>query len=208
VAIARPNPAGAFQNPSSWGRPGDGDRVEEHVGHRQQGQVLTQSNDACFLDSAGQIAEYVFGGDDRLQAIHFLILARSLVWAGRWACRSRLARRGPGAWSLPFLPQEGEREVDALDLAEPRLLLGPSAAGQQVVLDLVEPGQQRSGQFDAVAHGDVTGLRCVVEYGDRLNPSSGGPIRSLGRVRQTPLRPASRAVPRSRSRSGRVGGSA
>jgi len=31
--------------------------------------------------------------------------------------------------------------VDALDLAEPSLVFGPSAAGQQVVLELVEPGQ-------------------------------------------------------------------
>lgn len=39
---------------------------------------------------------------------------------------------------LPFLPEEGEREVDALDLTEPCLEFGPSAAGLQIVLDFVE----------------------------------------------------------------------
>src|SRR6266700_7278363 len=42
---------------------------------------------------------------------------------------------------LPFLPEEGEGEVDALDLAEPSLVFGPATAAQQIVLDLVEPGQ-------------------------------------------------------------------
>ena len=31
---------------------------------------------------------------------------------------------------LPFLPEEGEREVDALDLTKPGLMFYPSAAGQ------------------------------------------------------------------------------
>jgi hypothetical protein len=42
---------------------------------------------------------------------------------------------------LPFLPEEGEREVNALDLTKPILAFGPSAAGQQVVFDLVEVWQ-------------------------------------------------------------------
>jgi hypothetical protein len=42
---------------------------------------------------------------------------------------------------LPFLPEEGEREADAFDLTKPSLVFGPSTAGQQVVLDLVETGQ-------------------------------------------------------------------
>jgi hypothetical protein len=42
---------------------------------------------------------------------------------------------------LPLLPEVGEGEVDALDLTQPRLMLGASAASQQVGLDLVEPEQ-------------------------------------------------------------------
>jgi hypothetical protein len=34
-----------------------------------------------------------------------------------------------------------EREIDALDLTQRGLVLGACAAGQQVFLDLVEPGQ-------------------------------------------------------------------
>src|SRR5271154_6819671 len=42
---------------------------------------------------------------------------------------------------LSFLPEEGEGEVDAFDLAEPPLGLCPCPAGQEVGLNLVEPGQ-------------------------------------------------------------------
>jgi hypothetical protein len=50
----------------------------------------------------------------------------------------RDAGQPPGL--LPFLPEEGESEVDALDFAEPPLGFGPGLAGQEVGLDLVEAG--------------------------------------------------------------------
>ena len=42
---------------------------------------------------------------------------------------------------LSFLPEEGQGEVDALDLTKPRLLFCAGAAGHQVVFDLIEPRQ-------------------------------------------------------------------
>jgi hypothetical protein len=63
-----------------------------------------------------------------------------------WYCEDRDAerdRRDPGQphGLFSFLLQEGEGEVDALDLTKPSLALCAGAAGQQVVLDLVESGQ-------------------------------------------------------------------
>jgi hypothetical protein len=40
------------------------------------------------------------------------------------------------------LPEEGEGEVDSLDITEPCLVLGACAAGQQVPLDLIEAWQR------------------------------------------------------------------
>ncbi|MEE1735782.1 Tn3 family transposase [Streptomyces sp. BE147] len=61
--------------PVEFGCPGDRDRIEKSVGHRQEPEVLAERNDARPCGGAGQLAEHGFGGDDRLQAIHPLILA-------------------------------------------------------------------------------------------------------------------------------------
>lgn len=58
-----------------------------------------------------------------------------------WCCDDRHAefdRRDAGQplGLLPFLPEEGEGEVDALDLTEPSLVLGAGAAGQTDMSDL------------------------------------------------------------------------
>jgi hypothetical protein len=42
---------------------------------------------------------------------------------------------------LPFLPEVGEGKVDAFHLSEPYLVLSAGAAGQQILLDLVEARQ-------------------------------------------------------------------
>ena len=46
---------------------------------------------------------------------------------------------------LAFLPEEGEGEVDALNLTEPCLVFGAGSAGQEVVLDLVKAWQHFRG---------------------------------------------------------------
>jgi hypothetical protein len=48
----------------------------------------------------------------------------------------RDASEPPGFF--PFLPEEAEGEVDALDFAEPSLGFGSGSAGQEVGLDLVD----------------------------------------------------------------------
>jgi hypothetical protein len=103
--------------------------------------VLAQGNNVRVLDGTGQIAQQVFGGDDRLQAIHVFILAGSLGLAECGDAKINWRDAGQSFGLLSFLPQEGKGEVDALDLTKPRLVLRAGSASQQVVLDLIEPRQ-------------------------------------------------------------------
>src|SRR5713226_4637301 len=70
--------------------------------------------------------------------------------SGRWLPQLGKTELDPAGEPLsagPLGTQEGQGQVDALDLTVPSLCPGPLAADEQVGFDLVEPGQHRGGNL-------------------------------------------------------------
>jgi hypothetical protein len=70
----------------------------------------------------------------------------------------------------PFASQEGEGEVEALDLTAPSLIDGTASAGRQVLLEFVQPRQQQRMRACDVHLIDDSGQGRIGRQGGFLSP--------------------------------------